>query len=35
MDKFKKIVKILRWVVEFLLYLLNYLPNQIHKSMRK
>lgn len=29
MDKFKKIVKIIRVVVEFLRYVLDYLPNQL------
>ncbi len=29
MDKFKKIVKIIRIVVEFLRYVLDYLPNQL------
>lgn len=29
MEKFKKFVKILRMVVEFIQYVLNYLPNQL------
>lgn len=34
MEKFKKIVRILRMVVEFIQYVLNYLSNQL-KSRKK